>query len=72
MAVFAVCTAGLFPFIHLGRPWMVYYMIPVPTQRTLWPNFQSPLMFDVVAISAATEKEVELIQNAFEMDHTRY
>ncbi len=51
MTVFAVCTAGLFPFIHLGRPWMVYYMIPVPTQRTLWPNFQSPLMFDVVAIS---------------------
>ncbi|MDX9788299.1 MAG: NrfD/PsrC family molybdoenzyme membrane anchor subunit [Desulfobacterales bacterium] len=51
MTVFAVCTAGLFPFIHLGRVWMVYYMLPVPTQRTLWPNFQSPLMFDVVAIS---------------------
>jgi Ni/Fe-hydrogenase subunit HybB-like protein len=51
MTVFAVCTAGLFPFIHLGRPWMVYYMLPLPNQRTLWPNFQSPLMFDVVAIS---------------------
>ncbi len=51
MTVFAVCTAGLFPFIHLGRPWMVYFMLPVPNQRTLWPNFQSPLMFDVVAIS---------------------
>ncbi|MFC1858691.1 NrfD/PsrC family molybdoenzyme membrane anchor subunit [Thermodesulfobacteriota bacterium] len=51
MTVFAVCTAGLFPFIHLGRVWIVYYMIPIPTQRTLWPNFQSPLMFDVVAIS---------------------
>jgi Ni/Fe-hydrogenase subunit HybB-like protein len=51
MTVFAVCTAGLFPFIHLGRVWMVYYMLPVPNQRTLWPNFQSPLMFDVVAIS---------------------
>ncbi|MBW2367733.1 MAG: polysulfide reductase NrfD, partial [Deltaproteobacteria bacterium] len=51
MTVFAVCTAGLFPFIHLGRPWMVYYMLPIPNQRTLWPNFQSPLMFDVVAIS---------------------
>jgi len=51
MTVFAVCTAGLFPFIHLGRMWLVYYMIPIPTQRTLWPNFQSPLMFDVVAIS---------------------
>jgi molybdopterin-containing oxidoreductase family membrane subunit len=51
MTVFAVCTAGLFPFIHLGRAWMVYYMLPYPNQRTLWPNFQSPLMFDVVAIS---------------------
>jgi Ni/Fe-hydrogenase subunit HybB-like protein len=51
MTVFAVCTAGLFPFIHLGRVWMVYYMLPLPNERTLWPNFQSPLMFDVVAIS---------------------
>jgi molybdopterin-containing oxidoreductase family membrane subunit len=51
MTVFAVCIAGLFPFIHLGRVWMVYYMLPFPNQRTLWPNFQSPLMFDVVAIS---------------------
>ncbi len=51
MTVFAVCTAGLFPFIHLGRVWMVYYMLPIPSQRTLWPNFTSPLMFDVVAIS---------------------
>jgi len=51
MTVFAVCTAGLFPFIHLGRAWMVYFMLPVPNQRNLWPNFQSPLMFDVVAIS---------------------
>jgi Ni/Fe-hydrogenase subunit HybB-like protein len=51
MTVFAVCTAGLFPFIHLGRPWLVYYMIPIPNQRFLWPNFQSPLVFDLVAIS---------------------
>jgi len=51
MTVFAVCTAGLFPFIHLGRVWMVYYMLPIPNQRDLWQNFQSPLMFDVVAIS---------------------
>ncbi len=51
MTVFAVCTAGLYPFIHLGRPWLVYYMLPLPNERTLWPNFQSPLMFDVVAIS---------------------
>jgi Ni/Fe-hydrogenase subunit HybB-like protein len=51
MTVFAVCIAGLFPFIHLGRVWMVYYMLPYPNQRTLWPNFQSPLVFDMVAIS---------------------
>ena len=51
MTVFAVCTAGLFPFIHLGRVWLVYYMIPIPNQRFLWPNFQSPLVFDLVAIS---------------------
>ena len=51
MTVFAVSIAGLFPFIHLGRMWMVYYMLPYPNQRDLWPNFQSPLVFDVVAIS---------------------
>ena len=51
MTVFAVCTAGIFPFIHLGRVWMVYFMLPYPNQRDLWPNFTSPLMFDVVAIS---------------------
>jgi len=51
MTVFAVCIAGLFPFIHLGRVWLVFYMLPIPNQRNLWQNFQSPLMFDVVAIS---------------------
>ncbi len=51
MTVFAVAIAGLFPFIHLGRVWLVYYMLPYPNQRNLWPNFQSPLVFDVVAIS---------------------
>ena len=51
MTVFAVTIAGLFPFIHLGRVWLVYYMLPYPNQRYLWPNFQSPLVFDVIAIS---------------------
>lgn len=51
MTVFAVTVAGLFPFIHLGRPWIVYWMLPYPNQRNLWPNFQSPLVFDMVAIS---------------------
>jgi molybdopterin-containing oxidoreductase family membrane subunit len=51
MTVFAIAIAGLFPFIHLGRVWIVYWMLPYPNQRNLWPNFQSPLVFDVVAIS---------------------
>jgi molybdopterin-containing oxidoreductase family membrane subunit len=51
MTVFAVCTAGLFPFVHLGRVWMVFFMLPLPNQRFLWPNFMSPLIFDLVAIS---------------------
>ena len=51
MTVFAVATAGLFPFIHLGRVWVFYWMLPYPNQRTLWPNFQSPLIFDVIAIT---------------------
>lgn len=51
MTVFAVMTAGLFPMIHLGRLWVVYYILPYPSQRQLWPNFQSPLVWDVVAVS---------------------
>jgi len=51
MTVFAVSTAGLFPLIHLGRAWIVYWILPYPNQRNLWPNFQSPLVFDVIAIS---------------------
>jgi len=51
MTVFAVAIAGLFPFIHLGRVWIVYWILPYPNQRDLWPNFQSPLIFDVIAIS---------------------
>lgn len=51
MTVFAVMTAGLFPLIHLGRLWVVYYILPYPSQRQIWPNFQSPLVWDVVAVS---------------------
>jgi len=51
MTVFAVATAGLFPFIHLGRVWIFYWILPYPNQRNLWPNFQSPLIFDMIAIS---------------------
>ena len=51
MTIFAILTAGLYPLIHLGRVWIVYWMIPYPNQRELWPNFQSPLVFDFIAIS---------------------
>ncbi len=51
MTVFAVMIAGLFPLIHLGRVWIVYWILPYPNERNLWPNFQSPLVFDVIAIS---------------------
>ena len=51
MTVFAVCIAGLFALVQLGRVWQVYYLIPIPTQRMLWPNFISPSMFDVIAVS---------------------
>ncbi|MCU0914754.1 MAG: polysulfide reductase NrfD, partial [Planctomycetes bacterium] len=51
MTVVAIATAGLLPLIHLGRLWLVYYILPYPSQRQIWPNFQSPLVFDVLAIS---------------------
>jgi Ni/Fe-hydrogenase subunit HybB-like protein len=51
MTVFAVMTAGLFPIIHIGRPWKFFWLIPYPNWRMLWPNFKSPLVWDVFAIS---------------------
>jgi molybdopterin-containing oxidoreductase family membrane subunit len=51
MTVFAVMTAGLFPVIHLGRPWFGYWILPYPNERTLWINFRSPLVWDAFAIS---------------------
>jgi Ni/Fe-hydrogenase subunit HybB-like protein len=51
MTVFAVMTAGLFPIIHIGRQWFFYWLLPYPNQRWLWPNFKSPLIWDVFAIS---------------------
>jgi len=51
MTVFGVLTAGLFPIIHLGRPWFAYWLFPYPNQRQIWPNFRSPLEWDVFAVS---------------------
>lgn len=52
MTVFAVMTAGIFPLIHTGRPWLDFWLIPYPNQRgPLWVNFRSPLLWDVFAVS---------------------
>jgi Ni/Fe-hydrogenase subunit HybB-like protein len=51
MTVFAVMTAGLYPILHLGRPWFAYWLFPYPNQRELWMNFRSPLIWDVFAVS---------------------
>ncbi|MBW3628724.1 MAG: polysulfide reductase NrfD [Gemmatimonadetes bacterium] len=51
MTVFAVITAALFPIIHIGRPWFFYWLLPLPSQRQLWPNFRSPLLWDVFAVT---------------------
>jgi len=50
MTVIAIMTAGLFPLIHLGKPWFFYWLLPYANQRDLWPNFQSPLVWDVFAV----------------------
>ncbi len=52
MTVFAVMTAGIFPIVHTGRPWLAYWLLPYPNQRgPLWVNFRSPLVWDVFAVS---------------------
>jgi len=50
MTIFAVICAGMFPGIHVGRAWMAYYMFPIPNQMEMWPNFRSPLIWDVFAV----------------------
>lgn len=51
MTIFAVMCAGIFPAIHVGRIWVVYWMFPIPNQMQMWPNFNSPLLWDVFAVS---------------------
>lgn len=50
MTLFAVSCAGLFPLLHMGRPWVFYWMLPYPNTMDLWPNFRSPLVWDVFAV----------------------
>jgi molybdopterin-containing oxidoreductase family membrane subunit len=51
MTLFAVACAGIFPAIHVGRPWLAYWMFPYPNTMNYWPQFRSPLMWDVFAVS---------------------
>jgi len=50
MTIFAVICAGLFPGIHIGRVWLAYWLFPIPNQMDLWPQFRSPLLWDVFAV----------------------
>jgi Ni/Fe-hydrogenase subunit HybB-like protein len=51
MTLFAVACAGLFPLLHLGRPWVFYWLFPYPNTMDLWPQWRSPLIWDVFAVS---------------------
>src|SRR6058998_2030436 len=51
MTLFAVACAGFYPVFHTGRPWMAYWLFPYPNTMGLWPNFRSPLIWDVFAVS---------------------
>ena len=51
MTIFAVICALIFPAIHVGRVWLVYWLFPLPNQMQMWPNFRSPLLWDVFAVS---------------------
>ena len=51
MTLFAVMCAGMFPVLHTGRPWLAYWLLPYPNTMDLWPQFRSPLLWDVFAVS---------------------
>jgi molybdopterin-containing oxidoreductase family membrane subunit len=51
MTLFAIMQAGLFPLLHLGRPWFFYWLIPYPSEMGIWPQFRSSLPWDVVAVT---------------------
>jgi len=51
MTIFAVMCAGMFPLLHMGRPWLFFYLMPYPNPMWTWPQFRSPLVWDVFAVS---------------------
>ena len=52
MTVFAIICAGVYPAIHIGRVWFVWFLFPVPNSYGMWPNFSSPLLWDVFAVTS--------------------
>jgi molybdopterin-containing oxidoreductase family membrane subunit len=50
MTIFAVVCAGIFPAVHVGRVWLVHWLFPIPNYQAMWPNFRSPLLWDVFAV----------------------
>src|ERR1044072_8648480 len=51
MTLFAVMCAGMYPLLHTGRPWVAYWLFPYPNIMAVWPQFRSPLVWDVFAVS---------------------
>lgn len=51
ITVFALMIGAMFPIIHLGRPWLAFWLVPYPSERMIWPNFRSPLVWDFFAIN---------------------
>jgi Ni/Fe-hydrogenase subunit HybB-like protein len=51
ITVFALMIGAMFPLVHLGRPWLAFWLIPYPSERGIWPNFRSPLLWDFFAIN---------------------
>jgi Ni/Fe-hydrogenase subunit HybB-like protein len=51
MTIFAVMCAGIYPALHVGRAWLDWWLFPIPTSNSIWPQFRSPLMWDVFAVS---------------------
>ena len=77
LTLFALGTAAMFPLVHLGRTWKFYWLIPYPNDRQLWPNFHSPLIWDMMAILTYLTGSVLFVylgllpDLAMARDHTR-
>ena len=51
ITAFALMIGAMFPIIHLGKPWLFFWLVPYPSGRVIWPNFRSPLVWDFFAIT---------------------